>query len=81
MAIAVTAKPLKRCKVLRVLEIDGPRGGLITVLLLRCGSWVTRRLREGAAPPAAVWCLNCHVRRQLRKELAPPRVGTNGVSH
>lgn len=77
----MTVKPLKRCDVVRVLDVDGPRGGLITVLLLRCGSWVTRRLRAGAPPPAAVWCLSCHVRAQLGKELEPAaeRAGSNGT--
>jgi len=67
--------------VLRVLEVDGPRGGRITVLLLRCGSWVTRRLRADHPPPTSVWCLTCHVRAQLRKELGAPgvRAGSNGT--
>lgn len=74
-------KPPARCQVLRVLDVQGPKGGQITVLLLRCGSWVTRRLRAGHAPPADVWCLSCHVRAQLSKELEAPgvRAGSNGT--
>jgi Flp pilus assembly protein TadB len=54
----------------RILEMDGPKGGRITVLLLACNSWVTRRLKAGAPPPVAVWCIACHVRKHLAGKLA-----------
>jgi hypothetical protein len=57
--------PPPACAVARILEITGPKGGTIHVLLLRCGSWVTRRLRPGSPPPVKVSCIGCHIRRQL----------------
>jgi hypothetical protein len=71
--------PPALCTVVRILEVKGPKGGQITVLLLRCGSWITRRLRADAPPPVSVWCIACYCRRQLGKKLrvpvAPPAPG------
>jgi hypothetical protein len=60
------------CAVKRILEVTGPKGGIVHVLLLACGSWVTRRLKAGAPPPVSIWCIGCHVRRQLGDKLGLP---------
>jgi hypothetical protein len=69
---APASSPPATCAVARIVEVKGPRGGTIQVLYLRCGCWVTRRLKAGAPPPVAIFCIGCHVRRQLGEPPAPP---------
>jgi hypothetical protein len=53
----------------KVLEVEGPRGGLLHVLVLECGAYMTKRLK--GPPPAAVPCIACFVRAQAAAELPP----------
>jgi len=55
-----------RHAVKRVMEMKGPRGGTLHVLVLECGSFSTRRLK--GAPPDSIPCVACFVTAQLRQE-------------
>lgn len=52
--------------VVKVVEVRGPRGGTLHALVLECGSFVTRRLKAGAAAPERVPCVACFIRGQMR---------------
>jgi len=52
-------------KVTRVVDVRGPRGGNINVLVLECRCFVTRRLKSGAPPPDAVACIGCFIAAQV----------------
>jgi hypothetical protein len=54
--------------VVKVMEVRGPRGGTVHVLVLSCGSFVTRRLKEIHAAPESVPCIACFVREQMTLE-------------
>jgi len=47
-------------EVTRVMELRGPRGGLILVHVLECGCFVTRR-----TPATRIPCISCWVREQV----------------
>lgn len=48
--------------VVRVLELEGERGGVIMVCVLACGCVATRR---GYIPPKRMPCVACFVKEQL----------------
>jgi hypothetical protein len=48
-----------RRDVVRVLEVDGERGGKILVCILECGCFATRR---GKRPPQSMPCIACLVK-------------------
>lgn len=56
-------------EVVRVVEVRGPRGGTIHALVLSCGCFMTRRLKDGKRPPLEVPCLACFVNASVRKKL------------
>lgn len=59
--------------VVRVLEQEGPRGGLILVLVLSCGDYVTMRTKR--LPPTRVSCDGCFVRAELARRGGLPAHG------
>lgn len=63
------SRPIARapsCRVERVVECSGPRGGTIHVLVLACGAWLTRRLKDGKPPPESAPCIACFLKAQLK---------------
>ena len=58
-----------------IVDIEGPRGGIINVLILECGCFVTRRLKRD--PPLSVPCIACFVKNYVegKKESLKQRLG------
>jgi hypothetical protein len=54
-----------RCRVLQALDIKGPKGGNIRVLVLACGARTWKRSSADKPPPATVACTSCYVERHL----------------
>lgn len=51
--------------VVKVMEMTGPRGGTIHVLVLECGAFMTRRLKDMCAAPERVPCVACFVKANI----------------
>jgi hypothetical protein len=51
-----------RREVVRVIEMDGERGGVILVCILECGCFATRRAKT---PPRSMPCVACFVKQAL----------------
>lgn len=54
--------------VMKVIELRGPRGGTMHALVLECGCFVTRRLKEMQLAPERVPCVACFIRNQMTLE-------------
>lgn len=48
--------------VVRVLELDGERGGRLLVCVLECGCFATRRQKT---PPQRMPCVACFVKENI----------------
>lgn len=54
-----------RCRVVRALDLEGPKGGNIRVLFLSCGARTWRRSSPHKAPPELVACTSCYIEARL----------------
>jgi hypothetical protein len=62
----VNAAPSPRCKVVRAVDVEGPKGGNIRVLILACGARTWRRSSAHKPPPEIVACTSCWVEQRLK---------------
>lgn len=52
-------------EVVRVLEMEGERGGHLLVCVLSCGCFATRRAKT---PPKSMPCVACFVKASLERD-------------
>jgi hypothetical protein len=59
---------IPRRAVIRVLDLEGQRGGITRVLFLECGCTQWKSVRHGKAPPRSIQCIGCGIAAALTED-------------